>query len=61
MKRGPVFDISTQVGQIGTRIRLIEDLDKDKRKGKGRYCSLGGRIDSYLCRANYFEPGRFEE
>ena len=35
--------------------------DKDRREGKPLRCCLGGRIDSFLCPASYFAPGRFED
>ena len=36
-------------------------MDKDRRNGKGRGCSSGGRLYSIPCRASYFSKDVFEE
>ena len=48
-----------QMVDITTNIQTKKD--KDRRKGKGRRCCLGGRIYSIPCRTSYFALDDFEE
>ena len=56
------FGIKVQLPSAGPyKQAAAYKKNNDRSEGKSRRCCLGDSIVSFLCRASYFEPGRFED